>query len=151
MLSIDTNLLLHAFNEDSPSHQAATTWLAPLHDDEEVAISEFILAEFYGLLRNPAVLKHPLPSEEAVEVVQIYRRHPRWRLIGFPAESRPLHDALWQQARRREFAFRRIYDARTALTLAAQGVTEFATVNVRDFEGFGFRRVWNPLLPSRGG
>jgi hypothetical protein len=24
-------------------------------------------------------------------------------------------------------------------------VTEFATVNVKDFEGLGFRKVWNPL------
>jgi len=25
------------------------------------------------------------------------------------------------------------------------GVTEFATANVKDFEGFGFARVWNPI------
>ena len=25
------------------------------------------------------------------------------------------------------------------------GVTEFATANVKDFQGFGFTRVWNPL------
>ena len=29
--------------------------------------------------------------------------------------------------------------------MIAQGVTEFATVNVKDFEGTGFRRVWSPL------
>ena len=110
-----------------------------------MAISEFILAELYGLLRNPAVLKQPLDADEAVEVIETYRRHPRWRLIGFPVESRPLHDALWQKARRKDFAFRRLYDARSALTLTDQGVTEFATVNVKDFEGLGFRKVWNPL------
>jgi toxin-antitoxin system PIN domain toxin len=145
MLSIDTNLLFHAFNEDSPSHAAAYAWLGSLQGGDEVAISEFILAELYGLLRNPAVLKQPLDADEAVEVVETYRRHPRWRLIGFPVESRPLHDALWQKARRKDFAFRRLYDARSALTLTAQGVTEFATVNVKDFEGLGFRKVWNPL------
>jgi toxin-antitoxin system PIN domain toxin len=145
MLSIDTNLLFHAFNEDSPSHAAAYAWLGSLQGDDEVAISEFILAELYGLLRNPAVLKQPLDADEAVEVIETYRRHPRWRLIGFPVESRPLHDALWQKARRTDFAFRRLYDARSALTLTAQGVTEFATVNVKDFEGLGFRKVWNPL------
>jgi hypothetical protein len=31
-----------------------------------------------------------------------YRVHPRWRLIGFPLESRSLHDALWQKARQRD-------------------------------------------------
>jgi uncharacterized protein len=147
MFSIDTNLLLHAFNEDSPSHSSAYAWLTSIQDEEDVAISEFILAEFYSLLRNPAVLKHPLASGDAVEVVQTYRHHPRWRLLGFPVESRLLHDALWQKARRADFAFRRLYDARAALTMTTQGVTEFATVNVKDYEGLGFRRVWNPLSP----
>ena len=145
MFSIDTNLLFHAFNEDSPSHAAAYAWLVSLQGDDEVAISEFILAELYGLLRNPAVLKLPLPAHEAVEVIETYRRHPRWRLIGFPLESRPLHESLWQKARSRDFAFRRLYDARSALTMIGQGVTEFATINVKDYQGFGFRKVWNPL------
>jgi hypothetical protein len=29
--------------------------------------------------------------------------------------------------------------------MTSQAVTEFATVNVKDFEGLGFRKVWNPL------
>lgn len=145
MLSIDTNILFHGFNADSPGHDRALAWLTAIAGDEDVAISELILAELYRLLRNPAVLKHPLPADETVEVIQSYRRHPRWRLIGFPLESRPLHDALWQKARARDFAFRRLYDARTALTMISQGVTEFATVNVKDFEGLGFRKVYNPI------
>ena len=145
MLSMDTNLLMYAYNLASPYHQAAYQWMSSIQHDEDVAVSEFILAEFYGLLRNPAVLKHPLDADDAVEVIQTYRVHPRWRLIGFPVESRSLHDTLWQKARRKDFAFRRLYDARSALTMTAQGVTEFATVNVKDFEGFGFRRVWNPI------
>ena len=145
MLSLDTNLLLHAFDEDSPNHATALAWITPLHEDDTVAISELILAEFYRLLRNPAVLKTPLPSEDEVEVIETYRSHPRWRLIGFPAESRTVHDALWQVAKRRDFAYRRLYDARAALTMTAQGVTDFATVNVKDYEGLGFRRVWNPI------
>ncbi len=145
MLSIDTNILLHGFNEDSPRNDAARSWLESIAREENVAISEFMLAEFYGLLRNPAVLKCPLPAGEAVEVIQTYRRHPRWRLIGFPAESRAIHDAIWQKASSTSFAFRKLYDTRSALTMIAQGVTELATANVKDFEGLGFQRIWNPL------
>ncbi len=94
MLSMDTNILLYAYNEASPWHKAAFAWMSSIQRDEDVAISEFILAEFYGLLRNSAVLKRPLTAEDAVEVIQVYRNHPRWRLIGFPAESRSLHDTL---------------------------------------------------------
>ncbi|MGA0094225.1 MAG: TA system VapC family ribonuclease toxin [Chthoniobacterales bacterium] len=145
MLSMDTNLLLYAFNEASPWHRQAYRWMSSIQHDEEVAVSEFILAEFYGLLRNPAVLKRPLGAAEAVDVIQAYRHHPRWRLLGFPPESRSLHDALWEKAEGKTFAFRRVYDTRSALTMVVQGVTEFATVNTKDFEGVGFRRVWSPL------
>ncbi|MGV3660942.1 MAG: TA system VapC family ribonuclease toxin [Prosthecobacter sp.] len=143
---MDTNILLYAFNEASPHHKPAYQWMASIMRNDNVAISEFVLAEFYGLLRNSAVLTHPLTASEAVEVVQTYRNHPSWRLIGFPAESRPLHDALWKRASGDTFAFRRLYDVRTALTMTAQGVTDFATVNLKDFEGAGFKRVWNPLI-----
>lgn len=145
MLSIDTNILFHALNEDSPSHLPAYTWLTSIQGNEDVALSEFILAELYGLLRNPAVLRHPLSGQEAVAVIQSYRTHPRWRLIGFPTESRTLHDHLWKRATDKSFAFRRLYDARSALSMIAQGVTEFATTNVKDFQGLGFKRVWSPL------
>jgi toxin-antitoxin system PIN domain toxin len=148
MLSIDTNLLFHAFNEDSPDHAAAYAWLRSIQDHEGVALSEFVLAEFHGLLRNPAVLRTPLTSTEAVAVVQVYRSHPRWRIVGFPTESRPLHDDLWRRAAQPSFAFRRLFDVRTALTLISQGVTDWATTNGKDFADLGFHRVWNPLVGS---
>ena len=54
----------------------------------------------------------------------------------------------WKLAARRDIAFRRSIDARLALTLRHHGVTEFATVNVKDFEDFGFTRVWDPIEPT---
>jgi predicted nucleic acid-binding protein len=113
---------------------------------DDVALSEFVLSEFYLHLRNPAVLEVPLSPAEAVAVIQRYRQHPRWRVLGFPPRSRDLHAALWNAAARRDFPRRRIYDLRTALCLQAFGITDFATANVKDFEDLGFARVWNPLL-----
>jgi hypothetical protein len=68
-------------------------------------------------------------------------------LLGFDPDSAGLHDELWRLATPESFARRRIYDARLALSLRRQGVTEFATANVKDFQGFGFARVWSPLEP----
>ena len=146
MLSIDTNILFHAANEDAPCHAEANAWLVSLDHVDDVAISEFVLAELYGLLRNPAVLVRPLARGEAVDVIQAYRLHPRWRLIGFPSESRAFHDAMWRSATAKQFAFRRLYDVRAGLSMIVQGVTELATINVKDFDGLGFHRVWNPLV-----
>jgi toxin-antitoxin system PIN domain toxin len=145
MLSIDTNLLLYAFAKGCPEHAAVLEWLAPLQNSDEVVISEFMLVELYRLLRNPTVSDNPLSADQAVGVIETYRAHPRWRVVGFPREDRSLHDAMWKIAAGRGFAYRRIYDARLALTLRAHGVREFATHNRADFLGLGFERVFDPL------
>lgn len=146
MLSIDTNLLFHAFAADRPEHVAAKAWLDPVHASPDVVLSEFVLVEFYRLLRNPVVSRSPKSAADATRVIQTYRAHPRWRIVGFSRESAALHDELWRHTASPDFAYRRITDARLALTLRDHGVTEFATANVKDFAGFGFARVWNPLL-----
>ena len=145
MTSIDANVLLYSYCEASPQHAKAKAFLASLASRDDVALSEFVLSEVYLHLRNPAVLRDPLTPAEAVAVIQRYRQHPRWRILGFPPRSRPLHAALWKAAAAPGFARRRIYDLRTALCLQAFGVTDFATTNVKDFEGTGFVKVWNPL------
>ncbi len=145
MTSIDTNLLYPGVQEDDPNHAAAASFLDSLEHRDDVVISEFVLLELYNLLRNVSVTPKQISAEEAVDVCQSFRMHPHWRLVGFPGESRRLHDQLWQRLRERNFARRRLYDLRTALTLVKSGVTEFATVNTKDFAGIGFKRVWNPL------
>jgi len=145
MISIDTNLLLYSYCEGSPHHAKAKAFIEGLTPREDVALSEFILTELYLLLRNPAVLEAPLDPSAATEVIQSYRKHPRWRVLGFPPRSRNLHATLWKAAAQTGFARRRIYDLRTALCLQAFGVTGFATANVKDFADTGFTRVWNPL------
>ncbi len=148
MISIDANILLYSYAASSPFHVPAKRFLEELTDREDVALSEFILTEFYLLLRNPAVLTHPLDAAAAAAVITRYRRHPHWKTLGFPPRSRELHDALWKQSATRDFARRRIYDTRTALSLVAFGVTDFATLNVKDFQNLGFQKVWNPLAPA---
>ena len=111
----------------------------------DVALSELALVELYGLLRQPAVMRRVLDARAAAAVCTALRKHPRWRLLGFPADSAALHRTLWAHAARPGFSRRRIYDARLGLCLVAQGVREFATVNLQDFAGLGFRRVFNPL------
>lgn len=146
MISIDANILLYSYAAASPFHESAKGFIEELSQREDVALSEFVLTEFYLHLRNPAVLSQPLDAATAAAVITSYRKHPYWKTLGFPPRSRELHDKLWKQAASRDFARRRIYDTRTALSLIAFGVTDFATLNLKDFQNMGFKRVWNPLL-----
>lgn len=145
MIAIDANILLYAYVKAAPEHSRAKAFLKTVSTSDAVAVSEFTLAEFYLLLRNPAVLEKPLSAEAATQVIQAYRNHPHWRIPGFPPLSRPVHDQLWSLAQSSQFARRRLFDVRTALVLIACGVDEFATANLKDFQDLGFKKVWNPL------
>ena len=145
MISLDTNILLPAVEIRNPDHDRAAAFLRSLQDRDDVAICELMLLELYALLRNPAVLAKPLTANAAVEVCETFRHHPRWQLLGLPPDGRAFHDAFWPRLRENSFARRRAFDWRAALALVQQGVTEFATVNEKDFRHFGFKRIWNPL------
>lgn len=140
MISFDTNILFAALEAGAPGHQTMRDLLDSSRDNDRVAICELVLLELFTLLCNPRVCRRPLSAPEAVEIVQAFRRHPRWRIVDYAPE---LAGRLWTQAAQLSGRLR-IYDLRLALTLRHHGVTEFATRNVKDFEGFGFRRVWDP-------
>jgi hypothetical protein len=52
---------------------------------------------------------------------------------------------VWETARQRPFARRRLYDLRLAYTLQHHGVKTLFTANAKDFNGTGFDKVINPL------
>jgi len=145
MLAIDTNILLPAVETSNPDHARAAEFLRQFQSEPEVAISELVLIELYGLLRNPQVLAKPAAARDAAMICQKFRSHPRWQLVGLPPDGRLFHDELWHRLEDAATPRRRIFDLRLGLSLLRQGVTRFATVNVKDFQDVGFDGVWNPL------
>lgn len=141
MISIDTNLLLYSLNRDCPEHAGARAFVEDCAGRRDIAIAELVLVELYVLLRNPAVVQKPLGAAEAAALCQAFRRHPRWVVI----EAAEVMDRVWAAAASPGAARRRIFDARLAYTLLDNGVDELATRNIRDFDGFPFRRVFDPL------
>jgi toxin-antitoxin system PIN domain toxin len=141
MISIDTNVLLYGLNRDCPEHPASRAFIETCAGRADVAIAELVLVELYVLLRNPAVVRRPLGAGAAAGLCQGFRRHPRWAVV----DSADVMDRVWVAAGRAGAARRHIFDARLAHTLLDHGVTEIATRNTRDFEGFGFARVFDPV------
>jgi toxin-antitoxin system PIN domain toxin len=145
MMSCDTNVLFAVLDSESVHHHAAVAFLKGQKDSEQFGICELVLVELYGLLRNPTVSKRPQTGADAARIIQQFRSHPRWLVLDYPGAQSDIMPQLWALAAKSDFPYRRVYDARLALTLRHHGVTDFATCNVKDFQGFGFKRVWNPL------
>lgn len=145
VVSPDTNVLFHACHTGSALHASARSFLCAHAEDDQFAVCELVLVELYGLVRNPAVVERPLSPKQAVDICQEFRQNRHWLVIDYPGG---LMSELWRRAAVPEFPRRRIYDARLALALRHHGVTEFATRNAKDFQDFGFSRVWDPLSPS---
>ena len=140
--SCDTNILLHAYNLSSPHHKKAFSYLKNHADNSDFVICELILIELYVLLRNPAVVAHPLTAEHSVAVCNQYRKNPCWKIVDYPGN---LMEKIWALAAKHEFPRRAIFDAKIALTLTFHGVEVFATGNTKHFSSFDFKKVWNPL------
>jgi uncharacterized protein len=145
ILGIDTNIFLYSLNPSSQWHRASVQFLEQSFRDSalRVALTDYVLVELYTNLRNSAVMAQPLTAEAARNLVTSYWKIPNVMRI----ENANVMDQVWAMAGSTDFARRRIFDARLALTLRSGGVTGFATANTKDFEGFGFEKVWNPLLP----
>lgn len=141
MIGIDTNIFAYARIASAPMHRQAFDFLSSIANSPDVVVCELVLMEFYLLLRNEKILSPPLSAPQAAAECHILRAHPKWQLV----DSAEVMKDVWPIVGQEGFARRRIFDVRLAKTLQAHGVTEFATANVRDFEGLGFRYVWNPL------
>jgi toxin-antitoxin system PIN domain toxin len=143
VLSADTNIFVHAADPDSPLHVRARNFLGSLEDaDEDFVLCELVLVELYMLLRNPAVFVRPYTPLESAGYCRALRQNPSWRCIDYDPE---VSKNLWEYASTTKSGYRHIIDARLAFTLQHHGVDRFATVNHKDFKGFGFKEVWNPL------
>lgn len=143
MTSCDTNVLFGMVNADSPGHVAITAFMQHHRSDQRFLLCEQVLTELYCLLRNPVVTHRPLDAVDAVALIQRFRTNPAWRVVDVPGEAR-IMDKVWQDARRQDLAYRRIFNLRLAATLRHHGVRYFATRNIRDFADLGFERVWDP-------
>lgn len=141
MISFDTNLVVYSCNSDAPECAPSRRFFEDLATREDVLVCELMLVEVYLKLRNPRIFSRPFDAVSAAAYCQRFRRHPRWALV----ESAPVMSEVWRLSAQPDFAMRRIVDARLAFTLLRHGVTDFATVNVKDFQDFGFTKLWNPL------
>lgn len=142
MRSCDTNILFYAFHAGCPEHQRARAFIDSVSDDPDFVLCELVLMELYVLLRNPRLVDRPLSAPKAAAYCQSLRNNPGWGLVDYPGG---LMDPIWKIAGWPGLSYRRIFDARLALTLLYHGVTHFFTRNTAHFQSYGLQSVSNPI------
>ena len=71
MIIPDINLLIYAYNDQSPFHDAARQWWeSALNGDESVGIPWVVSTGFIRIMANPSSVSSPVSPAEAAEYVE---------------------------------------------------------------------------------
>ena len=143
MKSLDTNILIYSANSDAPENSNAQKLVEQLlNEPDEWIIAEQVLIEFYRSLRNPAIFERPIGPGQAFAMTRFFREEAGCGRCCYGLEMWPRLELLFRSPR---FDARRTLAAVLAVTLLANGVDTFYSRNTRDFLGFGFENLVNPI------
>ena len=142
MIFIDANLLLYAYDADSPSHASARTWLErTLEGPEQIRIPLMSALAFIRIGTNPSAFRVPLDAGEAVQIVEGWLDRPGVEL-GLPTETHWM--TFRTVARGGQAKGPLVMDAHLAALAIEHGGVLYTTD--RDFARFDGLKFRNPLL-----
>jgi hypothetical protein len=133
---IDTNILLHSVNSDSPVHKQARKALESyVNGAERYGFSWNIIYEFFRVSTHPRVFQQPLSFKQAQEFMS--------QVLGgnaaFVVSETDLHAEMIEQCRRKthRLAGNLVHDFHTAVLMREHGVKEIVTLD-EDFKAFSW-------------
>ncbi|HLS24330.1 MAG TPA: type II toxin-antitoxin system VapC family toxin [Beutenbergiaceae bacterium] len=87
MILPDVNILVYAFNTDSPHHETYRPWLGSvLTETEEFAVTDLLLSGFVRIVTNPRIFARPEPTSTALQFVAGILAAPRTRWLTSTSE-----------------------------------------------------------------
>lgn len=144
MIAVDTNILVYAFNSESPEHRAADGAMRELVSMARWALPWPVVYEFFRVVTSSVVFE-PAPAAGALRALDMWIASPGARLLGESLADWPRARVLLESSR---VTGPRAYDARIAAICLASGVSELWTAD-RDFGRFPDLRTRNPLVSAR--
>lgn len=146
MIVPDLNLLLYAYDTDSPFHKKASDWWQEcLSGEEMVGLPTIVVFGFVRIVTNLRVFEHPMTAGEAAQHVRSWL-------------ARPLAQILEPGRNHVEDVLRSLESLGTAGNLVTDGqiaaiAIEYNAVlhtNDTDFQRFDGLRWINPLTGAAG-
>ena len=143
MIAVDTNLLVYAYREDSPFHEAVVEALRPVIEGPVPwALPGPCGHECSGVVTNARVYKPASSLANVLAFLESTFGSPHLHLLG---EGPGYFEKLRDLALAAKLSGPRIHDARIAALCLHHGVGELWSAD-RDFSAFPRLKVRNPLV-----
>ncbi len=147
MLVFDTNVLVHAANQDSALHLACRQRLEQARRDPSPAfVTWSICYEFLRVSTHPRALQSPWDARDAGRLLSTVLASPGFELLV----ATPRHAAVLEQTLSELSDLRGnvMHDLHTAVLMREHGVSRICTLD-SDFHRFPFLTVVDPLERSQ--
>ena len=141
MIVPDINLLVYAYNSDSPKHRQAKAWWEDcLSDRQPVGLPWVVMLGYLRLTTSRSVLVEPFAPQEAIGHVKAWLERPQVQIIQPGARHLELLDSLMRDGQASG-------NLTTDVHLAALAIEHRAELhsNDSDFSRFPGLRWTNPL------
>lgn len=140
MIMPDVNLLLYAYDVNSPFHKASLKWLEDALSNDEVFFSWHTLTAFLRISTNPTATKTPSSLTHVIGIVESWLDLDNTHIVGLGKRNwKLLSDTLIEGQAKGNL----VMDAHLAAVAVACGAT-LATFD-KDFTRFSRVKTINPL------
>ncbi len=142
MILVDANLLLYAYDQDSPHHAVARTWLEnEISSGRPVRLALIALLAFVRIGSDSRVFSKPLSPAEACGIVESWLNAPNVQMLAPGPRTWTYLAELCEKGQARGAL---VMDAHLA-ALALEHGAAIASAD-RDFGRFDVIKTINPLL-----
>jgi toxin-antitoxin system PIN domain toxin len=137
---LDANILLYAYDSDSPHHATCRPWLeAAFNEDEVLGLPWQTILAFVRISTNPRAVNRPLQGPEACALVNSWIERPNVAVIA-PGDQFWGHFQV--QVNDAQVSGPLVTDAALAALALEQGATLYSTD--RDFRRFQGLKLVDP-------
>jgi len=129
---IDANILVYAFDEDSPFNRRCRALLESAQvGNVELCVAPQTLAEWYAVVTNPKRVSRPRTPAEATKVIDNVLSLPGLFVVPVPTD---VVERWMQLLQERPVRGGKIFDLQLIATMQGNGLCKIYTFNVSDFE-----------------
>lgn len=140
MILPDVNILLYAYDVNSPFHSKSLTWLETILSEDEVFFSWHTITGFLRIITHPSALKNPTTIEKAVSIVNKWLEPDNTHLVFLEKKNWPLFSKMLIDG---QASGNLVMDAHLAAMAASCGAKLASTD--RDFTRFPDIKYTNPI------